>query len=124
MKKKQKRQAELLERRMLEIEALEREAEIKEEKAKDVGDKNVAEQSSSLQPAPPALGPSMALGESDDEEDDEEDGEDEEEEGGERERPVRLTNHTCEFFIDLLHPGRLIISSQAESYEGISLRSV
>ncbi|XP_037539669.1 SRSF protein kinase 2 [Nematolebias whitei] len=95
LKKKQKRQAELLERRMLEIEALEREAEIKEETVKEVEDKNVAEESSLLQSAPPPLGPGMALGESDDEEDDEEDGEDEEEEGGERERPVRLTNHTC-----------------------------
>lgn len=86
---------------MLEIEALEREAEIREERAKESGDKGDAERSlpspqqQQQQPAP--LGPSMALGESDDDDDDDEDGEDEEEEGGERERPVRLTNHTCEF---------------------------
>uniref|UniRef100_A0A8C4NVS1 non-specific serine/threonine protein kinase n=1 Tax=Dicentrarchus labrax TaxID=13489 RepID=A0A8C4NVS1_DICLA len=99
LKKKQKRQAELLERRMLEIEALEREAEKREEKAKEGGEKGEHEHnlSSPLQPPPPQLGPSMALGESDeDDDDDEEDGEDEEEEGGERERPIRLTNHTCE----------------------------
>ncbi|XP_056242308.1 SRSF protein kinase 2 isoform X4 [Seriola aureovittata] len=95
LKKKQKRQAELLERRMLEIEALEREAEKKEERAKEGGEKGALEhnRSSPLQPPPP--GPSMALGESDEDDDDEEDGEDEEEEGGERERPIRLTNHTC-----------------------------
>ncbi|XP_047195687.1 SRSF protein kinase 2 isoform X1 [Hippoglossus stenolepis] len=95
LKKKQKRQAELLERRMLEIEALEREAEKKEESVKEGDDKEAPEHnlSSSLQSA--ALGPSMALGESDEDDDDEEDGEDEEEEGGERERPIRLTNHTC-----------------------------
>lgn len=100
LKKKQKRQAELLERRMLEIEALEREAEIREERAKETGDKGDAEHklSSPLQQQPPPapFGPSMALGESDDDDDDEEDGEDEEEEGVERERPIRLTNHTCE----------------------------
>ncbi|XP_039664146.1 SRSF protein kinase 2 [Perca fluviatilis] len=108
LKKKQKRQAELLERRMLEIEALEREAEKREERAKDGGEKGEHEHnlSSPLQPPPPQLGPSMALGESDeDDDDDEEDGEDEEEEGGEKERererererdrPIRLTNHTC-----------------------------
>ncbi|XP_059192004.1 SRSF protein kinase 2-like [Centropristis striata] len=95
LKKKQKRQAELLERRMLEIEALEREAEKKEERAKDGVEKGEHEQNPS--PRKPHLGPSMALGESDEDDDDEEDGEDEEEEGGERERerPVRLTNHTC-----------------------------
>uniref|UniRef100_A0A8C6VWJ2 non-specific serine/threonine protein kinase n=1 Tax=Nothobranchius furzeri TaxID=105023 RepID=A0A8C6VWJ2_NOTFU len=101
LKKKQKRQAELLKTRMLEIEALEREAEIKEEKAKDSGDKDTPEQASPMQPAPPSLGPSMALGESEDDEDEEEEGEDEEEEG-ERERPVRLTNHTCEFLLQVL----------------------
>lgn len=92
---------------MLEIEALEREAEKKEEKAKDGGEKGALEHrdlpSPLLQlppPPPPQLGPSMALGESDDDDDDEDDGEDEEEEAGERERPVRLTNHTCEFKID------------------------
>lgn len=98
LKKKQKRQAELLERRMLEIEALEREAEKKEERAKDGEEKGSHENNpgSPVQPAPPVLGPSMALGESDDEDDDDEDGEDEEEEAPERGRPVRLTNHTCE----------------------------
>lgn len=99
LKKKQKRQAELLERRMLEIEALEREAEIREERAKEGGDEGDSEQSlaSTLKPPPASVGPSMALGESDDDDDDDEDGEDEEEEErGERERPVRLTNHTCE----------------------------
>ncbi|KAM9854390.1 SRSF protein kinase 2 isoform 2-T2 [Aulostomus maculatus] len=97
LKKKQKRQAELLERRMLEIEALEREAEKRVEKAKEGGEKGEHEHnpSSPLKPQPPPLGPSMALGESDEDEEDEEDGEDEEEEGGERERPIRLTNHTC-----------------------------
>lgn len=83
---------------MLEIEALEREAEKKEERAKEGGEKGEHEHnlSSPMQPPPPPLGPSMALGESDEDDDDEEDGEDEEEEGGERERPIRLTNHTCE----------------------------
>nr|XP_020478633.1 SRSF protein kinase 2 isoform X3 [Monopterus albus] len=97
LKKKQKRQAELLERRMLEIEALEREAERREERAKEGGEKGVLEHRlpSPLQPPPPALGPSMALGESEEDDEEEEDGEDEEEEGGERERPIRLTNHTC-----------------------------
>lgn len=83
---------------MLEIEALEREAEKKEEKALDEGEKGEKEQnplsSPLLQPSQPQLGPSMAPGESDEDDEDEEDGEDEEEEGGER--PVRLTNHTCE----------------------------
>ncbi|KAI9519700.1 hypothetical protein NQZ68_025838, partial [Dissostichus eleginoides] len=105
LKKKQKRQAELLERRMLEIEALEREAEKKEERSKDGGEKG--EHEHTPRPSQPQLGPSMALGESDDDDDDEEDGEDEEEEEvGERERererekdrPMRLTNHTCEYF--------------------------
>ncbi|XP_068595107.1 SRSF protein kinase 2 [Brachionichthys hirsutus] len=93
LKKKQKRQAELLERRVLEIEALEREAEKKEEIAKDGGEEEEHERNPSS--PPPQLGPGMALGESDEDDDDEEDGEDEEEEGGERERPIRLTNHTC-----------------------------
>ncbi|MEQ2216836.1 hypothetical protein XENOCAPTIV_023188, partial [Xenoophorus captivus] len=81
---------------MLEIEALEREAEIREERAKETGDKGDGEHNlpSPLQTPPVPLGPSMALGESDDDDDDEEDGEDEEEEGVERERPIRLTNHT------------------------------
>ncbi|XP_067357513.1 SRSF protein kinase 2 isoform X4 [Channa argus] len=97
LKKKQKRQAELLERRMLEIEALEREAERKEERAKDGGEKGALEHNltSPSPPPPPPLGPTMALGESDEEDDEDEDGEDEEEEAGGRERPVRLTNHTC-----------------------------
>lgn len=83
---------------VLEIEALEREAEKKEERAKDGEEKGSHENNpgSPVQPAPPVLGPSMALGESDDEDDDDEDGEDEEEEAPERGRPVRLTNHTCE----------------------------
>uniref|UniRef100_A0A674N481 non-specific serine/threonine protein kinase n=1 Tax=Takifugu rubripes TaxID=31033 RepID=A0A674N481_TAKRU len=99
LKKKQKRQAELLERRMLEIEALEREAEKREERAKEEGEKedNDTDPSSvAVPPSPQQLGPSMAPGESDEDDDDEEDGEDDEEEGGELERPVRLTNHTCE----------------------------
>ncbi|XP_029377885.1 SRSF protein kinase 2 isoform X2 [Echeneis naucrates] len=97
LKKKQKRQAELLERRMLEIEALEREAERREERAKEGGEKGATEHklSSPLQPTPAPVGPSIALGESDEDDDDEEDGEDEEEEGGDSERPIRLTNHTC-----------------------------
>lgn len=80
---------------MLEIEALEREAE---ERAKEGGEKRAHEHNlpSPLQPPPPPPGPIMALGESDDDDEDEEDGEDEEDEGGERERPIRLTNHTCE----------------------------
>ncbi|XP_026166993.1 SRSF protein kinase 2 isoform X2 [Mastacembelus armatus] len=96
LKKKQKRQAELLERRMLEIEALEREAERREERAREGGEKGVIEQNlpSPLQPPPASLGPSMALGDSDEDDDEEEDGEDEEEDGGEREKPIRLTNHT------------------------------
>uniref|UniRef100_A0A674MV77 non-specific serine/threonine protein kinase n=1 Tax=Takifugu rubripes TaxID=31033 RepID=A0A674MV77_TAKRU len=105
LKKKQKRQAELLERRMLEIEALEREAEKREERAKEEGEKedNDTDPSSvAVPPSPQQLGPSMAPGESDEDDDDEEDGEDDEEEGGELERPVRLTNHTCESSADLL----------------------
>uniref|UniRef100_A0A3P9MKN8 non-specific serine/threonine protein kinase n=1 Tax=Oryzias latipes TaxID=8090 RepID=A0A3P9MKN8_ORYLA len=99
LKKKQKRQAELLERRMLEIEALEREAEKNEERAKEGEDRGQAEQdpSSPLQPQQdplPAV-PALVPGESDEDDDEEEDAEDEEDEGGERERPVRLTNHTC-----------------------------
>lgn len=83
---------------MLEIEALEREAERREETAKDGGEKGALEHNlpSPLQPPPLPLGPSMALGESDDDDEEEEDREDEEEEGGERDRPIRLTNHTCE----------------------------
>ncbi|XP_069385123.1 SRSF protein kinase 2 isoform X4 [Paralichthys olivaceus] len=95
LKKKQKRQAELLERRMLEIEALEREAEKREESTKDGEEEEAPEHNLPSTLQPPALGPSMALGESDEDDDDEEDGEDEEDEGGERERPIRLTNHTC-----------------------------
>ncbi|XP_029910371.1 SRSF protein kinase 2 isoform X1 [Myripristis murdjan] len=98
LKKKQKRQAELLERRMLEIEALEREAERREERANEEGEEyeegGRKHNPGPVSPAPPP-GPTMALGESDEEDEDEEDGEDEEEEGGERERPTRLTNHTC-----------------------------
>lgn len=85
---------------MLEIEALEREAEKREERAKEEGEKGENEGDPSSPAAPPSplqLGPSMAPGESDEDDDEEEDGEDEEEEGGERERPVRLTNHTCEW---------------------------
>lgn len=84
---------------MLEIEALEREAEKREERAKEEGDKGENDHDLSsvvVPPSLPQLGPSMAPGESDEDDDDEEDGEDEEEEGGELERPVRLTNHTCE----------------------------
>ncbi|XP_055365395.1 SRSF protein kinase 2 isoform X3 [Betta splendens] len=97
LKKKQKRQAELLERRMQEIEALEREAERREERAKDGAEHEVLEHKLPSPPQPPSLplGPSMALGESDDDEEEEEDGEEEEEEAGERDRPIRLTNHTC-----------------------------
>lgn len=83
---------------MLEIEALEREAEQREERGVlDSGEKCEQKTLSSppLQPSQPQLGPSMAPGESDEDEDDEEeDGEEEDDEGGER--PVRLTNHTCE----------------------------
>uniref|UniRef100_A0A8C5GVY7 non-specific serine/threonine protein kinase n=1 Tax=Gouania willdenowi TaxID=441366 RepID=A0A8C5GVY7_GOUWI len=102
LKKKQKRQAELLERRMLEIEALEREAEIKEEKEKDGEEKEEGDKNLALAPLPP--GPGIAPGESDDdeEEEEEEDGEEEEEQGGERERPIRLTNHTCKIYLCLL----------------------
>lgn len=84
---------------MLEIEALEREAEQREERGVlDSGEKCAREQKASppLQPSHPQLGPSMALEESDDDDDEEEeDGEEEEEDEG-SERPVRLTNHTCE----------------------------
>lgn len=86
---------------MQEIEALEREAEKREERAKDGGEQEVLEHNlpSPLQPPPRPLGPSMALGESDEDDEEEEDGEEEEEEeGGERDRPIRLTNHTCESF--------------------------
>lgn len=84
---------------MLEIEALEREAEKREERARDGGEKGEHEHNPSPPPllaSPLQLGPSMALGESDEDDEDDEDGDDEEEEGGERERPIRLTNHTCE----------------------------
>lgn len=85
---------------MLEIEALEREAEKREERAKEEGEKEESEHDPSslaVPPSPQQLGPSMAPGESDEDDDEEEDGEDEEEEGGEQERPVRLTNYTCEW---------------------------
>ncbi|KAJ8245641.1 hypothetical protein GJAV_G00272910 [Gymnothorax javanicus] len=89
LKKKQKRQAELLERRMLEIEALEREAE--RQRA-----------SQGPQPHPGAPRPALALGDSEEEDlEEEEEDEEEEDEGeeegvtGERQRPIRLTNHTC-----------------------------
>lgn len=85
---------------MLEIEALEREAEKREERAKEEGEKEDGERNPSsvaVPSSPPQLGPSMAPGESDEDDDEEEDGDDEEEEGGEQERPVRLTNHTCEW---------------------------
>lgn len=85
---------------MLEIEALEREAEKREERVKEEGEKEDSKRDLStlaVPPSPPQLGPSMAPGESDEDDEEEEDGEDEEEEGGERERPVRLTNHTCEW---------------------------
>lgn len=82
---------------MLEIEALEREAERREEKAKEGGEKATLDRNlpSPLQPLQPPPGHSTSLGDSDDDDDDEEDGEDEEEEEG-GERPIRLTNHTCE----------------------------
>lgn len=79
LKKKQKRQAELLERRMLEIEALEREAE--KQRAGGASDTT--------------LGPSLALADSEEDEEDDEDADEDEEAEGEKERPVRLTNHTC-----------------------------
>lgn len=85
---------------MLEIEALEREAEKREDKDKEEGEKEESECDPSslvVPPSPPQLGPSMAPGESDEDDDEDDDGEDEEWEGGERERPVRLTNHTCEW---------------------------
>lgn len=86
---------------MLEIEALEREAEQQEEigvlEGRETSDQE--QRATSLpqrQPTHLHLGPCMAPGESDDDEDeDEEDGE-EEEEVESKERPVRLTNHTCE----------------------------
>ncbi|KAM8861783.1 SRSF protein kinase 2 isoform 2-T2 [Synchiropus picturatus] len=97
LKKKQKRQAELLERRMLEIEALEREAE-KMEKVKEGEDEEKdGEEEKPRSPTrkPPPPGPGIAQAESDDDEDeDDEEEDDEEEDGAERERPVRLTNHT------------------------------
>ncbi|KTF77216.1 hypothetical protein cypCar_00036850 [Cyprinus carpio] len=79
LKKKQKRQAELLERRMLEIEALEREAE----KQRAGGGLDATH------------GPILALVDSEDDEEDDEDADEDEEAEGEKERPVRLTNHTC-----------------------------
>lgn len=86
LKKKQKRQAELLERRMLEIEALEREAE----KQRSGGASDAAH------------GPSLALADSEDDEEEDEDADEDEEAEGEKERPVRLTNHTCEFSTDVI----------------------
>lgn len=95
LKKKQKRQTELLERRMLEIEALEKEAE--KQRATEGPDGEGDTHSPKHTPRNAALGPAVALGESDDEDDDDEEDGDEEEEGeAERERPTRLTNHTCE----------------------------
>uniref|UniRef100_A0A671NC46 non-specific serine/threonine protein kinase n=1 Tax=Sinocyclocheilus anshuiensis TaxID=1608454 RepID=A0A671NC46_9TELE len=79
LKKKQKRQAELLERRMLEIEALEREVE--KQRAGGASDA--------------AHGPSLALADSEEDEEDDEDADEDEEAEGKKERPVRLTNHTC-----------------------------
>uniref|UniRef100_A0AAY4EDJ1 non-specific serine/threonine protein kinase n=1 Tax=Denticeps clupeoides TaxID=299321 RepID=A0AAY4EDJ1_9TELE len=101
LKKKQKRQAELLERRMLEIEELEREAE--RQKASDDSNPNLnPNTNSNANPSPninlkpnPTLGPAIALEDSDDDEDDE----DTVDEEGEKERPIILTNHTCECFI-------------------------
>ncbi len=81
LKKKQRRQAELLERRMLEIEALEREAE----KQRSGGASDATH------------GPSLALADSEDDEEVDEDADEDEE--GEKERPTRLTNHTCEFIV-------------------------
>ncbi|XP_014025308.2 SRSF protein kinase 2 isoform X1 [Salmo salar] len=94
LKKKQKRQTELLEIRMREIEALEREAE--KQRATEGPDGEGDTHSPKHTPRNAALGPAVALGESDDEDDDDEEDGDEEEEGEtERERPTRLTNHTC-----------------------------
>ncbi|KAL0968026.1 hypothetical protein UPYG_G00261300 [Umbra pygmaea] len=94
LKRKQKRQSELLERRMLEIEALEREAESQRAAEDPRGQEGPRSPKHTHRNA--ALGPAVALGESDeDEEDEEEDGEEEEEGDGDRERPTRLTNHTC-----------------------------
>lgn len=64
---------------MLEIEALEREAD--KQKAPNF-----------------AHDPALALGDSEDDEDDEEDADEVEQVEGQKERPVRLTNHTCELF--------------------------
>uniref|UniRef100_A0A4W5MRL2 non-specific serine/threonine protein kinase n=1 Tax=Hucho hucho TaxID=62062 RepID=A0A4W5MRL2_9TELE len=96
LKKKQKRQTELLEIRMREIEALEREAE--KQRATEGPDGEGDTHSPKHTPRNAALGPAVALGESDDDDDDddEEDGDEEEEGETERERPTRLTNHTCE----------------------------
>uniref|UniRef100_A0A674B3B5 non-specific serine/threonine protein kinase n=1 Tax=Salmo trutta TaxID=8032 RepID=A0A674B3B5_SALTR len=95
LKKKQKRQTELLERRMLEIEALEKEAE--KQRATEGPEGEGLTHSPKHAPRNAALGPAVALGESDDDDDDDEEDGDEEEEGeAERERPTRLTNHTCE----------------------------
>ncbi|XP_013979965.1 SRSF protein kinase 2 isoform X2 [Salmo salar] len=94
LKKKQKRQTELLERRMLEIEALEKEAE--KQRATEGPEGEGLTHSPKHAPRNAALGPAVALGESDDDDDDDEEDGDEEEEGeAERERPTRLTNHTC-----------------------------
>uniref|UniRef100_A0A8C7F373 non-specific serine/threonine protein kinase n=1 Tax=Oncorhynchus kisutch TaxID=8019 RepID=A0A8C7F373_ONCKI len=96
LKKKQKRQTELLEIRMREIEALEKEAE--KQRATEGPDGEGDTHSPKHTPRNAALGPAVALGESDDDDDDydEEDGDEEEEGETERERPTRLTNHTCE----------------------------
>jgi hypothetical protein len=81
---------------MREIEALEREAE--KQRATEGPDGEGDTHSPKHTPRNAALGPAVALGESDDDDDDydEEDGDEEEEGETERERPTRLTNHTCE----------------------------
>uniref|UniRef100_A0AAZ3RZA7 non-specific serine/threonine protein kinase n=1 Tax=Oncorhynchus tshawytscha TaxID=74940 RepID=A0AAZ3RZA7_ONCTS len=90
LKKKQKRQTELLERRMLEIEALEKEAE--KQRATEGPEGEGSTHSPKHTPRNAALGPAVALGESDDDEDDDEEDGDEEEEGeAERERPTRYS---------------------------------
>uniref|UniRef100_A0A8C7I5U0 non-specific serine/threonine protein kinase n=1 Tax=Oncorhynchus kisutch TaxID=8019 RepID=A0A8C7I5U0_ONCKI len=90
LKKKQKRQTELLERRMLEIEALEKEAE--KQRATEGPEGEGSTHSPKHAPRNAALGPAVALGESDDDDDDDEEDGDEEEEGeAERERPTRYS---------------------------------
>lgn len=71
---------------MLEIEALEREAE--KQRAGGASDTT--------------LGPSLALADSEEDEEDDEDADEDEEAEGEKERPVRLTNHTCVFNLDAI----------------------